>query len=82
MPDIILQGTCVFAKSVNTIINDNIKEEVKIKSVSAKFTGMTLTPNNITVKINSKTKEQILFSVFNNKNEAVIQGGEIRLVVV
>jgi len=82
LPDIILQGTCIFAKSVNTILNDNIKEEVKIKSVSAKFTGMTVTPNNITVKINSKTKDQILFSVFNNKNEAVIQGGEIKFAVV
>ena len=80
LPDIILQGTCSLAKSVNTIINNNLKDEkLKIKSISAKFTGMTVTPNNITVKINSKNKEQILFSVYNNKKEAVIQGGEIRV---
>jgi len=82
LPDIILQGTCSLAKSVNTIINNNLKnEEIKIKSISAKFTGMTVTPNEITIKINSKNKEQILFSVFNNKNNAVIQGGEIKLYV-
>ncbi|MBN1253381.1 MAG: hypothetical protein JXR51_00200 [Bacteroidales bacterium] len=78
LPDIILQGTCTFAKSISSIIHNNLNiNTLKIKSVSAKFTGIVLTPNIISVKISNKTENQILFNVYNNKNEAVIKGGEI-----
>ena len=67
------------AKSASTIIENNLNEnKLQIKSVSAKFTGMTVTPNKLKVKISKKNTNQILFNVYNNKNEAVIRGGEIK----
>jgi len=78
--DIILQGTCTFAKSVNVILSKELGNEMsKIKSVSAKFTGMVVPPNFITVRLLKKDKKILYFDVFNNKNKAVIKGGQILL---
>jgi hypothetical protein len=80
LPDIILQGTCTFAKAVNLILLkelDNNPE--RIKSVAAKFTGMIVLPNKITVRLLKREKKLLYFDVTNNKNEAVIKGGEILL---
>ena len=55
LPDIILQGTCTFAKSVSLILLKELNNEAKqIKSVAAKFTGMIVPPNKITVRLLKK----------------------------
>ena len=80
LPDIILQGTCAFAKSVNVILSKELDNNVSIvKSVSAKFTGMVVPPNNITVRLLKKEKESLYFDVVNKKGEAVIKGGQVLL---
>ncbi len=80
LPDIILQGTCTFAKSVNVLLSKELNNDIKqIKSVSAKFTGMVVPPNIITVRLLKKDKKTLYFDVINNKGEAAIKGGEILL---
>ncbi len=80
LPNIILQGTCTFAKSVNLILSkENDEKPYKIKSVSAKFTGMVVPPNMITVRLLKKEKNTLSFDVFNNEKKAVIKGGQIIL---
>lgn len=78
LPTIILQGTCTFAKAVNLILSkENEGKPYKIKSVSAKFTGMVFPPNMITVRLLKKEKNTLSFDVFNHEKEAVIKGGQI-----
>ena len=80
LPDIILQGTCTFAKSVSLILSKELNNEAeRIKSVAAKFTGMIVPPNKITVRLLKKEKDTLYFDVLNDKNEAVIKGGQILL---
>jgi len=80
LPDIILQGTCTFAKSVSLILLKELNNEAKqIKSVAAKFTGMIVPPNKITVSLLKKEADALYFDVLNDKNEAVIKGGQILL---
>ena len=52
LPNIILQGTCTLAKSVNTILNTrNGQPTLKIRRISAKFTGMVVPPASLNVRI-------------------------------
>lgn len=80
LPDIILQGTCTFAKAINLVLSEEFKgKPYKIKSVSAKFTGIIVVPNNITVRLLKKEEKIIKFDVHNNSGKYVIKGGEIVL---
>ncbi|MEN8122578.1 MAG: MaoC/PaaZ C-terminal domain-containing protein [Bacteroidota bacterium] len=83
LPDIILQGTCTFAKTVNLIVSKELENDLnQIKSVSAKFTGMVIPPNFITVRLLKKDKKILYFDVLNKKGEAVIKGGQIKFVTL
>lgn len=80
LPDIILQGTCTFAKSVSLIVAKELNNDSsKIKAVSAKFTGMVVPPNQITVRLLKNEKKLLYFDVLNNKGKAVLKGGQIML---
>lgn len=80
LPDIIVQGTCTFAKSVNVILDKELNNSIgKIKSVSAKFTGMVVPPDRIRVRVLKKEKGVLYFDVINKKNSSVIKGGQITL---
>jgi len=80
LPDIILQGTCTFAKAVNIIPEEMSDEkEYKIKSVSAKFTGMLVVPNKITVRLLKIENKIFKFDVLNNEGKGIIKGGEVVL---
>ena len=58
LPDIILQGTCTFAKAINLLIHEKLIENYGIiQSVSAKFTGMLVPPNKITVRLLKQEKK-------------------------
>lgn len=78
LPDIILQGTCTFAKAVNLILAEEFEtNSYQIKSVSAKFTGMLVVPNKINVRLLKKENKILKFDVLNKKGKSVIKGGEI-----
>ncbi len=78
LPSIILQGTCTFAKAINLLIHEKTdKNYAKIQSVSAKFTGMLIPPNKMTVRILKQEKKMLLFDVLNKEEKAVIKGGQI-----
>lgn len=80
LPDIILQGTCTFAKAVSLILYEEFRDKkVVIKSVSAKFTGMVTPQDSIRIRLLNKEKYSFYFDVLNNKDQAVIKGGEIQL---
>ncbi len=80
LPNIILQGTCTFAKSINIILNKELNNDIsKIKSVSTKFTGMVVPPGVVTVRLLKKRRGILYFDVINNKNNPVIKGGQIVL---
>lgn len=80
LPDIILQGTCTFAKAVNVILNKELNNDIgKIKSVSTKFTGMVVPPDRIAVRLLKREKGVLYFDVVNKKNSHVIKGGQIIL---
>ena len=78
LPDIILQGTCTFAKSVGMLLLKELDDDAtKIKSVSAKFTGMVVPPNQIRVRLLKRDTDCLYFDVLNNKGQTVIKGGQI-----
>ncbi len=78
LPDIILQGTCTFAKAVNLILAEEFdNNSYQIKSVSAKFTDMLVVPNKITVRLLKKENKILKFDVLNKEGKTVIKGGEI-----
>lgn len=80
LPDIVLQGTCTFAKSMNVILSKEFSDDMsKINSISAKFTGMVVPPNQITVRLLKKDENLLYFDVLNKKGEAVIKGGQVML---
>lgn len=80
LPDIILQGTCTFAMALNLILAKEGKWSVDgIKSVSAKFTGMLIPPNKITVRLLKRNKNVLYFDVFNQEHKAILRGGQILL---
>ncbi len=80
LPDIILQGTCTFAKAVNIILEEMSDDNgSKIKSVSAKFTGMLVVPNKITVRLLKIENKIFKFDVLNNEGKGIIKGGEVVL---
>lgn len=81
LPDIILQGTCTFAKAVNLILAEEFdNNSYQIKSVSAKFTDMLVVPNKITVRLLKKEEKILKFDVRNKEGKAVIKGGEISFI--
>lgn len=81
LPDIILQGTCTFAKSTSLILFQEFGENIpEIKSVAAKFTGMIVPPDKITVRVLKKEGGLLHFDVLNNKNKAVIKAGQIAFI--
>jgi len=78
LPGNILQGTCTLGKSVNAIIQmEQLGSSECISSISAKFTGMIVPPDIMTVRILKKTKSTIYFDVLNKKKQAVIKGGQL-----
>jgi acyl dehydratase len=80
LPDIILQGTCTLAKSVNSILTGlGWLSPGDIKRVSAKFTGMVVPPADLAVRILKKEVDRIHFDVVNEKGAGVIKGGQIIL---
>lgn len=80
LPDIILQGTCTFAKSVNVLLNKELDNDIgKIKSVSTKFTGMVVPPDIVTVRLLKREAGILYFDVINKKNSPVLKGGQIVL---
>jgi len=80
LPDIILQGTCTFSKAISLILEKEFEgNNVIVESVSAKFTGMVMPPNSISVRLLKKEDKSVYFDVLNNKNQAVIRGGEIKV---
>jgi len=80
LPNNILQGTCTFAKVVSIIMTKECKGNLDIiKSVSAKFTRMLIPPNRVTVRLLKKKKNILYFDVLDNKNKAVLRGGQILL---
>jgi len=81
LPDIILQGTCTFAKAVNLILAEEFHHNsYQIKSVSAKFTDMLVVPNKISVRLLKKENKLLKFDVLNKEGKAVIKGGEISFI--
>jgi len=80
LPDIILQGTCTFAKAVETIVAKELDGNTDaVVAVSAKFTGMVVPPNIIKVRLLLKEQSGFYFDVLNEQNQAVIKGGQILL---
>ncbi|MCF6193334.1 MAG: hypothetical protein L3J46_03250 [Kangiellaceae bacterium] len=77
LPDIILQGTCTFAMSVNCILVELKIATKEVKCLSVNFTGMLLTPNEIKIDIVFQTEQKIVFNVYDNKGNALIKGGNI-----
>ena len=80
LPDIILQGTCSFAKSVDKIVAVELNNDFnKIKAVSARFTGHVLTPNTLHVRLLEKSENALYFDVTTNDGKIVIKGGAIMI---
>jgi hypothetical protein len=78
LPDIILQGTCTFAKSISRIVAKELDNDYsRLKGVSARFTGHVVPPNRLNVKLLKKTNKSLSFEVTNDRDEVVIKGGEI-----
>ena len=78
LPGNILQGTCTLGKSVNAIMQmEQLNSFECISSISAKFTGMIVPPDIMTIRILKKTKSTIYFDVLNKKKQAVIKGGQL-----
>jgi hypothetical protein len=80
LPDIILQGTCTFAKALNTIIQKELNNDYsKIQAVSARFTGHVVTPNTLNVRLLKQNEQRLHFDVTTKQNLTVIKGGTILL---
>lgn len=77
LPDIILQGTCTFAKAVSVIIDEPAFGLEGVVGVSANFTGMLLTPNEIEVRVLFHSDDRLVFDVLDKDGQAVIKGGNI-----
>jgi len=81
LPDIILQGTCTFAKSVSLILSEEAEGgNSDVESTSVRFTGMMVPPGNINVRLLKKEQQSFYFDVLNDSNESIIKGGEIHLL--
>lgn len=79
LPDIILQGTCTLAKSINLIVSENsFFKQDEIESISGRFSGILVPPDNITVRVFTDNKQMIIFDVINDSGEVVIKGGHIK----
>ncbi|MCH2023292.1 MAG: hypothetical protein MK207_12520 [Saprospiraceae bacterium] len=80
LPDIILQGTCTFAKSLNTIIQKELNNDYSnIQAVSARFTGHVVTPNILKINLLKQNEKSLNFNVTTKQNKVVIKGGTILL---
>lgn len=80
LPNNILQGTCTFAKAIESILDEELDvNSSSITEVSAKFTGMVVLPNQITVRLLKREKNAFYFDVINKENNFVIKGGQIKL---
>ena len=80
LPDIILQGTCSFAKSLSKLISKELNNDYnKIKAVSARFTGPIVTPNILNVRLLEKNETGLYFDVTTKENKTIIKGGSILL---
>ncbi len=77
LPDIILQGTCIFATAVSSILKEFGINFDRVKSLSVNFTGMLVTPNQICVQVLFQSDERIVFKVLDKDGNAVIKGGNI-----
>lgn len=78
LPDIIVQGTCTFAKAVSLISRKELHDDTaKIKSLTVNFIGMLVPPNEITVRLLKKEEKKLYFDVLNDKQQPVLKGGEI-----
>jgi len=77
LPDIILQGTCTFAKAVSVIINEPAFGFEGVAGVSANFTGMLVAPNEIEVRVLFHSDDRLVFDVLDKDGQAVIKGGNI-----
>ncbi len=82
LPDIILQGTCSFAKAIEKITEKELSNrEFKLHSVSTKFTGMLVPPNNLTVRLLDKDQNTFYFDVLNQSGDAVLRGGQLKYFI-
>ncbi len=80
LPNIILQGTCTLAKSVNLLLNTRYGDRpLKIKRISAKFTGMVVPPASLTVRMLTSEQDLVCFDVINQAGEGIIRGGRVVL---
>ena len=78
LPDIILQGTCTLARATNQVLNAQHRgHPLKIRRISAKFTGMVIPPASLNVRILKREKSFIYFDVINENGDGIIKGGQI-----
>jgi len=77
LPDIILQGTCTFAKAVSLLWEKYYQrhEYSQIKCLSVNFTGMLFVPNEIKVRLVYQSSNKLVFDVLDKEDNAVIKGG-------
>ncbi|MDQ7048300.1 MAG: MaoC/PaaZ C-terminal domain-containing protein [Enterobacterales bacterium] len=81
LPDIILQGTCTFAKAVSLVWEKYYqrRDYSQIKCLSANFTGMLFVPNEIKVRLVYQSTNKLVFDVLDKDGNSVIKGGCIEL---
>jgi len=81
LPGIILHGTATLAIAVKELTVHYNLDPQQIKAVAAKFTGMVIPGNSITLWVlkmeEADGMKRIDFEVLNDKGEAVIMGGSI-----
>ncbi|MBL4657200.1 MAG: MaoC family dehydratase N-terminal domain-containing protein [Flavobacteriales bacterium] len=81
LPDIILHGTASLALSVKELTTHYKLDPRKISALGAKFTGMIVPGNNITLtvlRLDETDKELVIdFEVMNTNGEPALRGGRI-----
>ncbi len=80
LPDIILQGSCSFAKAINEIVSREINGDYKrIKGIAARFTGHVVVPEILEIKTLKKSNKKIHFRIDTRSGKSVIKAGQINL---
>ncbi len=76
LPDIILQGTATLAMSVSTLIRKELNNDPRrVNVVSGKFTDIVVPPNQLSIRLLKKNRQDLYFDVSDKHHKFVLKGG-------